>query len=174
MTETALSFEQAMADTRNLLEKQAQGEISTEQVATVIAELLTSNNGARGFFVVWLTGESALADAVPAEILVALRTAPDKVAELLTKNLAMSTAMAYTHRTNGDLASAAGSEQVSRRTQTLIAHLNLPAVDEQLALLKASLRYPNGHYTAFLQRWGYNSTQRRAIQNILEPLTGYS
>ncbi len=165
-----LRFEQAIAQTEDLLDQQRRGEISTAQLAERIAELITTSNGARGFFVVWLTGDSALADTVPPEVLSALRTAPDQVAELLTKNLAMSTAMAYTHRANGDSASAAGSEQVSRRTQALITHINLPALAEQLALLKASLDHSDGHYSAFLRRWGYGSAQLKAIREILVTL----
>jgi hypothetical protein len=172
MIETMLSFEQAIAQAEDILERHRRGEISTEQLAIAIAQLVTTSNGARGFFVVWLTEENPLADVTPPEILDALRTAPDQVAELLTKNLAMSTAMAYTHRINGDLASAQGSEQVSQRTQALIKHLHLPSVDKQLILLKASLQSQEGHYTAFLQRWGYDSAQREAIHTLLETITG--
>jgi hypothetical protein len=170
MTETVLSFEQAIAQTKDLLEQRRRGEISTEQLAFSIAQLVAISNGARGFFVVWLTEENPLASATPPEILDALRTVPDQVAELLTKNLAMSTAMAHTHRINGDLASALGSEQVSQRTQALIKHLHLPSVDKQLNLLKASLQSQEGHYTAFLQRWGYSSAQQEAIRKCLETL----
>jgi hypothetical protein len=172
MTETVLSFEQAIAQTKDLLERHERGEISTEQLAFSIAHLVTTSNGARGFFVVWLTEKNPLAALTPPEILDALRTAPDQVAELLTKNLAMSTAMAYTHRINGDLASALASEQVSQRTQALIKHLHLPSVNKQLNLLKASLQSQEGHYAAFLQRWGYDSAQREAIHTLLETVTG--
>jgi hypothetical protein len=172
MTETMLSFEQAIAQTEDLLDQHKRGEISTEQLATAIAHLITTSNGARGFFVVWLTEENTLADSTPSEVLGALRTAPDQVAELLTKNLAMSTATAYTHRINGDLASALGSEQVSQRTEALIKHLHLSSVDKQLTLLKASLESQEGHYSDFLQRWGYGSAQQEAIQKRLETLVG--
>jgi hypothetical protein len=172
MTETVLSFEQAIAQTQDLLERHRRGEILTEQLAFSIAQLVTTSNGARGFFVIWLTEENPLAGVTPPEILDALRKSPDLVAELLTKNLAMSTAMAYTHRINGDLASAQGSEQVSKRTQALIKHLHLPSVDEQLILLKTSLQSQEGHYMAFLQRWGYDSAQQEAIHSVLETITG--
>jgi hypothetical protein len=172
MTETILSFEQAIAQTEDLLERHRRGEISTERLATAIAQLVTTSNGARGFFVVWLTQENALADSTPPEVLEALRTAPDQVAELITKNLAMSTATAYTYRINGDLDSTSGSEQVSQRTQALIKHLHLPSVDRQLILLKASLQSQEGYYSAFLQRWGYSPAQREAIHNLLETITG--
>jgi hypothetical protein len=172
MTETMLSFEQAIAQTKEVLENHARGNLSTEQLAVSIAQLVTTSNGARGFFVVWLTEENPLADIIPSEVLGALRTAPDKVAELLTKNLAMSTAMACTHRINGDFASAVGSEQVSQRTQALIEHLDLPPVNKQLTLLKASLQSQEGHYSAFLQRWGYGSAQLEAIRKRLETLVG--
>lgn len=170
MTETMLSFEQAIARTEDLLEQQRGGGISIAQLAVAVAELVATSNGARGFFVVWLTGDNALAEVVPPEILGALRTAPGQVAELLAKNLAMSTATACTHRANGDLVSASGSEQVSRRTQTLIAHLNLAAVNEQLTLLQISLDRIDGQYSAFLRRWGYGAAQLKAIREILTTL----
>jgi hypothetical protein len=58
-----------------------------------ISALLQTANGARGFFVTFLTGESPLADAPTAGIIRALRSAPAMVADLMTKNLAMPTEM---------------------------------------------------------------------------------
>jgi hypothetical protein len=132
-----------------------------------ISALLQTANGARGFFVTFLTGESPLADAPTTGIIRALRSAPAMVADLMTKNLAMSTAMELTHQTNGDAAQAAGSARVQARSRRLITALQLPALQIELQQLLDSTTTNTGEYQEFLARWGYDAEQRQAIQQVV-------
>ena len=69
------------------------GELSDEVLADRVAELVASRDGARGFFVVSLAGDSPLMDRLPDSVALVLRAGGDGVVDLSVRNLAMSTAM---------------------------------------------------------------------------------
>ena len=164
---SSLSFEQAIAYCQDLLTQIDQHQIDDADLETAIAQLVATENGARGFFVTFLTANDfPPADQPPPPILNGLQTAPAIVGELLVKNLAMSAAMAVHHHRNQDPQSAQGSTQVCRRSQTLIQSLQLPGVAEKLAELERSLN-GEGDYQAFLTRWGYDNEQKQAIRAAL-------
>jgi hypothetical protein len=96
-----------------------------------------------------------------------LEMAPELVAELLVKNVAMSTAMVLTHQRNHDPTLAESSARVSRRSANLIQQLQLPQVQTQLQQLSKSVTSGEGEYTSFLQRWGYDLEQRQRIQQVI-------
>ena len=123
-----ISFEKAIALGNTLLKKMASSEISPSDVQRTISDLVKTTNGARGFFVSYLPSEGTLADNPSQEVVQALRSHPDTVAELLAKNVAMSAAMVLTHRRNGNEEMALSSERVRDRTSNLIKLVNLPAV----------------------------------------------
>jgi hypothetical protein len=165
-TEPPLSFEAAIALAQGLLAAPPH----PDALQTAITELVQTDNGARGFFVTWLTGDSPLADQPPAAVLTALKTAPERVAELLTKNLAMSTAMEITHLRQQAPEQAAGSARVQQRTRHLIQLLQaeLPVLTDCLQELATSVTPADGgKYQGFLQRWGYDLEQRQAIQAVV-------
>jgi hypothetical protein len=167
MIDPQITFEQAIVLTQQLLDAPE----SPEQLQTTISELLQTDNGARGFFVTFLTGDSSLADYPIPPILNGLQTAPDRVADLLTKNLAMATAMEITHLRESAPDKAAGSARVKQRTQKLIQQLQaeMPALKTCLQELATSLTSLDaGQYQSFLQRWGYDLEQRKAIQTLVE------
>jgi hypothetical protein len=163
-----VSFPQAITLAEEILALPVDGDDVVQSQA--IAALLQTANGARGFFVAFLTGASPLADAPTAGILRALRSAPATVADLMTKNLAMATAMQLTHAANGDREQAAGSARVQARSRTLIAALQLPVLQTQLQRLLDSTRHDGGEYQEFLTRWGYDAEQRQAIQQVVAAL----
>jgi hypothetical protein len=72
------------------------GELSDEVLADRVGELVASLEGARGFFVVSLTSDAPLMDRLPECLVLSLRQAGDGVVDLSARNLAMSTAMAFT------------------------------------------------------------------------------
>ncbi len=160
-----VSFPQAIALAEEILALPTTPDDAVQKRA--IAALLQTSNGARGFFVSFLTGESPLADAPTAGIIRALRSAPAMVADLMAKNLAMSTAMQLTHQANGDPEQAAGSARVQARSRTLIAALQLPALQTELQQLLDSATTNTGEYQEFLARWGYDAEQRQAIQQVV-------
>ncbi|MBW0174152.1 MAG: hypothetical protein KXJ50_02115 [Vulcanococcus sp.] len=156
------TFQQAMEITAQWLALWENGELSDEVLSDRVAELVASRDGARGFFVVSLAGDSPLMDRLPDPVVLALRQAGDGVVDLSARNLAMSTAMALHHQRNGDAGQQGGSERVQLRCTELLRLLEPVAVKERLeTLLEAT--DGRGEDVAFLDRWGYDADQRAAI-----------
>jgi hypothetical protein len=156
------TFQQAMEITAQWLALWENGELSDEVLSDRVAELVASRDGARGFFVVSLAGDSPLMDRLPDPVVLALRQAGDGVVDLSARNLAMSTAMALHHQRNGDAGQQGGSERVQLRCTELLRLLEPSAVKERLeTLLEAT--DGRGEDVAFLDRWGYDADQRAAI-----------
>jgi hypothetical protein len=107
------TFQQAMEITATWLQQWDDEEISDEVLADRIGEMVASRDGARGFFVVTLAGDSALMDRIPDVVAGQLRSAGRDVVDLSVRNLAMSTAMAVHHKRSGDQNQQAGSERVT-------------------------------------------------------------
>lgn len=163
-----LTFEEAIAQAQALLNQMEQGTLSEADVETAIAELVHTQNGARGFFVAYLTDERSLADTPSVAVLNALNSSPDIVADLLVKNLAMSAAMAITHRRNENEAMAQGSERVRSRATHLIQQLQLPILNEKARKLHQTIATGVGDYQAFLARWNYDTEQKQVIEDAIE------
>lgn len=164
----SVTFEEAIALTQSLMAQMIADELSAPEIADAIAQLVKSENGARGFFVTYLTSEGTLADNPSAEVIQALQSSPDIVSELLVKNLAMSAAQAVTHRRNGNEEMVQGSERVRSRTTHLIEQLKLPQLRDRIVALHESAATGEGSYQPFLQRWGYDTQQRQVICEALE------
>ncbi|XHX80522.1 MAG: hypothetical protein RBJ76_11500 [Stenomitos frigidus ULC029] len=167
-TSDSISFAEAIAVTQALLDNLEQG--NAEALEATVHELVRSENGARGFFVTYLSDDRPLADHPTPAIMAALQTSPAIVAPLLIKNLAMSTAMAITHRRNQDENLVQGSERVRSRTTQLIQALQLPQVQAEAQSLLGAIATKMGDYQAFLERWGYDLEQQQAIQQTLAAL----
>ncbi len=186
LTETPLapSFPQAMEIAAQWIGLWEAGELSDEVLADRVGELVASRDGARGFFVVGLTGEAPLLDRLPEPLVAALRQAGPGVVDLTARNLAMSTAMVLHHRRSGDLEHQAGSERVQLRSTELLRQLEPVAVKQRLETLLAAAAAPgetaepaasdggsDGSVTEdrdFLDRWGYDAEQRHAIAAAIE------
>jgi hypothetical protein len=162
-----ISFENAIQQTQDLL---SQIEfLDTDTITQKITELVSTENGARGFFVTYLTSDLPYTEHPSLEVITALKTSPILVNELLVKNLAMSTAMVIYHRSQGDEENAQGSEKVQEKTGQLIKQLLSQSLGEKLQQLATSLNTGQGEYQAFLERWGYDDCQRQAIAKIIQP-----
>jgi hypothetical protein len=166
----SITFEQAIGLTQTLLNQMAEGNLSDSEIEQRIAALVASENGARGFFVTYLTDERSLADQPTAGVIRALQSSPDVVVELLLKNIAMSSAMAVAHRRNQNEPMAQGSDRVRSRSLHLIQQLHSPLITEKAQQLNTSAQTGTGSYQAFLDRWGYDTEQRQAIQQALAPI----
>ncbi|MEN9217621.1 MAG: hypothetical protein Q6J33_01285 [Gloeomargarita sp. DG_2_bins_126] len=168
-----ITFEQAIAQTQALIAARLDEAINAQEFAQGVQALVAGENGARGFFVTYLTLEHELADRPDEFLINALQSSPAIVGELLVKNLAMSTAMAITHRRNRDEALAQGSDRVQRRTQQLMQRCHLPELATKAQELYRNAGGEAGQYSDFLERWGYDSEQKQAIQAVLQPwITG--
>jgi hypothetical protein len=165
-----LSFEDALQLTATLLEAMLENHLKDYEIEEIITTLVSSQNGARGFFVTYLTSDLPFADSPTDGVINALKSSPELVSELLVKNLAMSSAMALTHRRNNDEEMAQGSDIVCQRTTNLITQLNLKLIMEKLQELKQTIITGNGNYSTFLQRWGYDDEQKQIIENKVEKL----
>jgi hypothetical protein len=162
------SFAQAMEITAQWLVEWESGELSEEVLADRIGTLVASRDGARGFFVVALAGESPLLDRLNEPLLLQLRQAGANVIDLTARNLAMSTAMELAHGRSGDAALQAGSARVQARSTELLRQLESQGVRQRLESLLAAARDGQGEDVAFLDRWGYDAEQRQAIAAALE------
>ena len=156
------TFQQAMEITAQWLQLWEHGELSDEVLADRVAELVASRDGARGFFVVSLAGDSPLMDRLPDPLVLALRTDGEGVVDLTARNLAMSTAMALHHQRHGDEGQQAGSERVQLRCTELLRLLEPALVKARLETLLAATGGV-GDDVAFLERWGYDAAQKAAI-----------
>ncbi|MBM5799740.1 MAG: hypothetical protein FJ077_02630 [Cyanobacteria bacterium K_DeepCast_35m_m2_023] len=162
------SFQQAMDITAQWLSLWENGELSDEVLADRVAELVGSRDGARGFFVVSLAGDSPLMDRLPEPLVLQLRAAGAEVVDLSARNLAMSTAMAVHHQRSGDGDQQGASERVSARCTELLRQLEPAAVKSRLETLLAAAATGSGDDVAFLQRWGYDAEQTAAIAAAVE------
>jgi hypothetical protein len=163
-----ISFEKAIEITQSLLAQMVSGGLSPASVKSVISNLVKTANGARGFFVTYLTDEGPVADNPSAEVVEALASSEDIVAPLLVKNVAMSAGMAVAHRRSGDEIMAISSQRVTRRSIDLLNRLQISQATLMARELAASSRSGVGEWENFLKRWGYDSEQRLAIEEALQ------
>lgn len=185
---TAPSFEDAIASAPALCDQMQKGNGQLSDADTkALSNLLATSNGARGFFVNWLTvDEYELADRQGARALInALAKAQDApmVSELMVMNVAMSAATAVAHRRNGDAESEARSQRTSKRAALIVRTLMPekqpwlpPEYDGLFAATQAALAGADAQgdrsedeerWAKFLQRWGYDEEQLRAILDAL-------
>ena len=162
------SFQQAMEIAAVWLQQWDQDEISDEVIADRVGELVASRDGARGFFVISLAGDSALMDRLPEALVGKLRSCGEGVVDLTVRNLAMSAAMAVHHRKQSDEMQAAGSERVNLRCTELLRQLEPNSVKARLETLLAAASNNQGSDVAFLDRWGYDANQKIAIARAIE------
>ncbi|MDJ0631580.1 MAG: hypothetical protein QNJ34_00170 [Xenococcaceae cyanobacterium MO_188.B29] len=168
---TLISFPQAIATTQSLIIQIEVEKLSESEIEKAVSSLIQNQQGARGFFVAYLTSELPLVDNPSPGIINALKSFPDVVSELLVKNLAMSTAMTITHQRNNDRENAQSSEQVSRRNANLIKQLNLDLITEELNKLNTTITTGEGSYQEFLQKWGYDAEQKEMIGKAIAQLS---
>jgi hypothetical protein len=163
-----ITFEDAIALTQSLLDQREQATLQDAEFGAAVAELMTTHNGARGFFVAYLTDSRELIDTLLSVVASALKQSPAIAPELLVKNLAMSTAMEITHRRNHNPDQAAQSAQVQRRTAALMDLLGFPYFKTDAESLWQAVTAEAGSYAAFLKRWGYDAEQKVAIAQRLQ------
>ncbi len=157
-----LTFEEAIAYTEALLSR---SDLDDSQLESEIATLIKTANGARGFFVCFLTGEWG--DIPSSGVIKALQSVPTAIAELLVKNLAMSTAMTITHQRAENIEQAKGSDRVAKRTAFLINQVDLAEVREIALQMQQSANTNAGEYLSFFKKWNYDAEQKQAIANVL-------
>lgn len=164
---SSLSFPEAIATTQSLMTKMTGNKLNEAEIEQVVASIVSTNSGGRGFFVSYLTSDISLADHPSVGVINGLKTAPELVSKLLVKNLAMSSAMAVTHRRNNDEKNVKGSDRVYRRTVNLMQQVKLDLVTAELQKLQTTITTGEGDYTDFLERWDYDDEQQEVIQKAI-------
>ena len=163
-----ITFKEAIAFTQSLLDKiDTLEEVEKERA---LASLVKTENGARGFFVTYLTDDRTFADRPSPGIVNGLKSAPEIVSELLVKNVAMSTAMAMVHRRNNNAEMAQKSERVTERSVNLIKELQLDIITDKFKKLQSTIDVGEGEYQQFLQSWGYDEGQKQKIKKTVGQL----
>jgi hypothetical protein len=142
--------------------------IAPEEITPFIAKLVATENGARGFFVTYLTADDPICDEPQPEIIAGLQASSEISADLLVKNIAMSTAQKIHHERNSDPEMAASSARVTRRTLLIIERLNSPRVRALASELQQTIADNAGSYSGFLDRWRYDTEQRQAIAKSID------
>ncbi|MFM7191184.1 MAG: hypothetical protein ACKOX2_10250, partial [Microcystaceae cyanobacterium] len=94
LSQTPVTFEAAISQSQALLTAIAEQRLDDQAFAQQVKTLVQTENGARGFFVTYLTADLPQADQPSPALLAALQTSPEIVSELLVKNLAMASATA--------------------------------------------------------------------------------
>ncbi|MEN9519516.1 MAG: hypothetical protein RLZZ381_2104 [Cyanobacteriota bacterium] len=166
----SMSFSQAIAVTQSLMDQMNSNKLSDFEVQQKVLSILSSKNGGRGFFVAYLTSDMPLADSPSTGVLNGLKSAAEMSSELLVKNLAMSSAMIVAHSQNNDSENVAGSQRVCQRTCNLIQQLNLQLIEKKLQEIQNTIKNGSGKYQKFIERWGYSTEQKKAIQDTIANL----
>jgi len=168
----SITFEGAIELTQSLLSLIEAGQLSETDIEQAVRSLVKTQNGARGFFVTYLTDDLPEADRPSPGVVEALRSAPEIVAELLVKNLAMSSAMIVYHSRHQSEEKAAGSARVQKRSRNLIQILQMPACQTIGSQMLESLQNGKGEYEEFFQRWGYDDEQKLAMGSAVRSAIG--
>jgi hypothetical protein len=165
-----VKFDEAIDLTQAFLTQLQKNELTSSQIQDFVAALVQTANGARGFFVTYLTAQDPICDEPRPEIIAALQANPEIAADLLVKNVAMSTAQQLYHQRREDSKMAASSATVAARTTKIIHQLNLPQIQEMCRDLVSTIHTGTGSYTDFLTRWGYDEAQKNSIAQAISPL----
>jgi hypothetical protein len=165
---TGIKFAAAIELTQQFVLQLQDGALTPEQVQNFVADLVTTQEGARGFFVGYLTNDLAIVDQVHQGIVLALAAHPEIVADLLVKNLSMSTAQNLHFLRENQAEMAANSAKVAERSRQLIGALQMPEIQLISQQIIQAIRTGDGNYVEFLERWGYDAEQKAAIEQALK------
>jgi hypothetical protein len=164
---TNMKFPAAIELTHQFVEQLVADQLTPTQITQFVQGIVATTEGARGFFVGYLTNEAAVVDQPSPAITAGLSAHPEIVADLLVKNLAMSTAQQLHWQRSEQPNMATNSAIVSKRSRQLMELLTMPQLQEISQQLSDSIQTNSGTYAEFLERWGYDTEQKAAIQQQL-------
>ncbi len=139
------------------------GELSDEVLADRVSELLETKTGARGFFVISLSGDFPLMDRIPDALVFQLIKSGEIVIDLIVKNLAMSTAMTLKHKRDQNFLQKDSSERIKQRCIELLKLLQPNLVKDRIEKLLNTINGKSKDDAKFLKRWGFDTEQKKAI-----------
>ena len=123
------SFSQAINISAQWCREWGEDLLSEEVLADRIAELIKTRNGLRGFFAYALSDKDCfLLDKLPFSLIFKLNEAGASVAEIVLKNLIMSTAQVIIHRRGNNREYEVISENISDRCKGILRLLETKLV----------------------------------------------
>ncbi len=173
----SLTFDRAISLSTDLIYSLESGEITALESVQHLDSIVGTTNGARGFFVALLTGESALSKDVPEPFIDVFKNHPEITCDLLIKNLIMSATMAVTHERNGDENMKANSLSVNRKTIDIINRIDTEAMARHILSMADAIQHKlttgeddhGSDYSPFLQRWRYDAEQlKQALKSLAD------
>ena len=165
-----IKFDAAIDLTQLFLTQLKKNELTSAQILDFVSTLIQTANGARGFFVTYLTAQDPICDEPQPEVIAAIAAYPEIATDLLVKNIAMSTAQQLYHHRRNDSEMMASSATVAARTTKMIQALNLPQIQVMCRELVSTIETGTGSYTEFLTRWGYDDEQKQSINQTVSQL----
>jgi hypothetical protein len=165
-----IRFDEAIDLTQEFLTQLKANQLVAGEIQDFVTNLVATSNGARGFFVTYLTSPDPICDEPRSEIIAALGAHPEITADLLVKNIAMSTAQQLYHQRREDLEMAASSATVAARTIKIVQQLNLPQIQAMCRELVDTITNGSGSYSDFLTRWGYDDEQKQSIAQTVSQI----
>jgi len=166
-----ISFENALSEAASVCQSLQKG----EDVKNTVSALLATSNGARGFFVNYLTDPSlTVADAaeVPASVATPMVGSPlvEVTAPLMVKNLLMSTATEIHHSRNGNNDLAQGSNLTAQRSKILIEGTQLKPVWDLLEEVLPATQgkaAEDSDWPKFFASWGYDEEIIQKLEEVV-------
>mmetsp|Transcript_35885 Transcript_35885/g.70603 ORF Transcript_35885/g.70603 Transcript_35885/m.70603 type:complete len:243 (-) Transcript_35885:74-802(-) len=178
------SFEEAQrigADLAALLNAscRSDGDPMPAGAVDLLRALVSTTSGARGWFVTLLTDPDygpVFARPVDATLLSALCDSPETNVELMTMNVAMSTATELTHLSMGNPELAANSRVTAERAGVLALEVmdRMPGLRDSFVALRSAVdgteEEGDKFWLKFCKKWGYGPEQRDAIRVRVDEL----
>jgi len=123
------SFTQAINISAHWCKEWGEDLLSEEVLADRISELIKTRNGLRGFFAYALSDKDCfLLDKLPFSLIYKLNENGDAVAEIVIKNLIMSSAQIIIHRRDNNHEYEMTSENISDRCKAILRLLKTKSV----------------------------------------------
>ena len=123
------SFTQAINISARWCKEWGEDLLSEEVLSDRIAELIKTRNGLRGFFAYALSDKDCfLLDKLPFSLIYKLNEGGDVIAEIVVKNLIMSSAQIIIHRRENNQEYEETSENISDRCKGILRQLDTKLV----------------------------------------------
>ena len=156
------SFTQAINISAQWCKEWGEDLLSEEVLADRIAELIKKRNGLRGFFAYALSDKDCfLLDKLPFSLIYKLNEGGDVVAEIVIKNLIMSSAQIIIHRRDKNHEYEITSENISDRCKAILKLLETKSV---IKYVNQVLRDLDNMGNGFDKSIKYDSEQKEFIK----------
>ncbi len=156
------SFAQAINITAKWCKEWSEDLLSEEVLADRIAELIKTRNGLRGFFAYALSDKDCLLlDELPFSLIYKLNEVGDVVAEIVVKNLIMSSAQIIIHRRDNNHEYEMTSENISDRCKAILRMLETKSVTKSVNQVIKNLDNMGNSFENSIK---YDSNQKEFIK----------